>query len=79
MRNLIKTHIIKQKKKLITYSKIFKNDKKKIKENQELFLIFIAQVELKMTEDKHCFELKKEQIIYVTSRISDLIYKNIKS
>ena len=50
---------------------------KKIKENQKLFLIFIVQVELKMTENKHCFRLKKEQIIYMTSRISDSVYKNI--
>ena len=37
MRNLIKTHIIKQKKKLIAHSKKFKNDKKKSRKIKNCF------------------------------------------
>ena len=77
-RNSIKTHIKKQKKSLITDSEIFKSNKKKIKKNQKLFLIFITQMKLKMTENKYCFESEKKQIIYMTSRILNFVYKNIK-
>ena len=59
-RNFTKTHIKKWKKSLITNSEIFKNDKKKIKNNQKLFLIFTVQVKLKMTKNKYCFESKKK-------------------
>jgi len=78
-RNSTETHTKERKKGLIADPEIFKGDKKETKENQELFLTFTAQVELKMTGDKHCFGSEKEQIIYVASRISGPAYKNIKS
>jgi len=68
----------KQQKDMISNPELFKKNRKKIKENQKLFLTFTAQVELKMIGDKHCFASEKEQIIYVASRISDSVYKNIK-
>jgi hypothetical protein len=68
-----------RKKGFIDDPGIFKGDDNNTKKNQENFLMFTAQVELKMTGDKDYFLTESERIIYVASRISGPAYKNIKS
>jgi hypothetical protein len=68
-----------RKKGFIDDPGIFKGDENNTKKNQENFLMFTAQVELKMTGDKDYFLTESERIIYVASRISGPAYKNIKS
>lgn len=70
------------KEPLIRDPEIFKAEVKNVKDtkkNQEVFLAFTSQVELKMTVDKDCFLTEKERILYVASRVSGPVYKCIES
>ena len=71
-----------RKEPLIRDPEIFKAEVKNVKDtkkNQEIFLTFTSQVELKMTGDKDCFLTEKERILYVASRVSGPAYKCIES